>query len=136
MSEKILLERIAALEKENEELKRSNVIVKCKGITGKGTPCRNKAIPNEDYCRLHHARPNHREKCIPKERINKSKRKTRVQPEHNHIIGENTNVSCPLCATHGDALDPGNCDITYCVIESRRQWCDEDDDGSLPELCI
>jgi hypothetical protein len=136
MSEKALLERIAVLEQENEQLKRANGIVKCKGITGKGTPCRNKAIPNEEYCRLHHGRPTRQEKRVPKERVNKSKKKTRIQPEHNHRIGETPHTLCPLCATHGDVLDPGNCDTTYRVIEARRLWCDEDDNDSLPELCI
>lgn len=136
MSETVLLDRIASLERENERLKRENGIIKCKGFTGKGTPCRNKAIPNEEYCRLHHNRPIREEKHTHKERVSKSKKMPKVQPEHNHRIGGKTDTQCPLCGTHGDVLDPHGVHTTYQLIETKRLWSDVTEDDGLPELCI
>jgi hypothetical protein len=134
MSNQELLERIIQLEKENAELKRTSGIVKCKGVTGKGIACRNKAIPGEECCRLHHDRPTKIKKDPPKERITKTKKTARIHPRHNHSIGEKPLVLCPLCESHGDVLDPCMLESTYKIVEARRLWCEEEDDGSLPEL--
>ena len=75
----------------------------CQGVTGKGTQCRNRAVPGGCHCRMHGER-------VPKvskvERVPKvSKKVKKVQPEHTHGIGE-VGVLCPLCVTHGDVWDP------------------------------
>ena len=134
-TEEELLERIAKLEHENELLRQSKDVIKCKGVTGKGTPCRNKAAPDAEFCRLHHGRGSSSNKNITKERTNKSKKITRVHPKHNHLIGEVPHVPCELCGSHGDVFDPSIFKITYETITVKRSWCDDDDD-SLPELIM
>jgi hypothetical protein len=79
---------------------------KCEGLTGKGTQCRNRASPDSCYCRMHGERPPRPPK--PERAPPKPKK---VQPEHNHGIGEEPIEPCPLCATHGDVWDPG---LTEC----------------------
>lgn len=69
----------------------------CEGVTGRGTACRNRAVPDSCYCRMHGERPARPEKPP---RVKKAKK---VQPEHVHVDG----VVCPLCEMHGDILDPG-----------------------------
>jgi len=69
----------------------------CKGVTGKGGPCRNKSVPGGEYCRMHGEKP---EKPV---KVPKPKKVRKVQPEHTHGDGE----VCILCSTHGDVLDPG-----------------------------
>jgi len=74
----------------------------CKGITGKGTPCQNSAVEGTDYCRMHGDRPPKPEKPkrVPRGTIKMKK----IQPEHNHGIGEVPTETCKLCGTHGDVL--------------------------------
>ena len=78
---------------------------KCEGLTGKGTQCRNRASPDSCYCRMHGERPPR-----PPKPVRAPPKPKKVQPEHNHGIGE-VGVECPLCATHGDVWDPG---LTEC----------------------
>ena len=59
--------------------------VPCKGVTGKGTACRNSAQPGHEYCRMHGERPPKPEK--PK-RAKKEPKPKKIQPEHTHGIGE------------------------------------------------
>ena len=74
----------------------------CEGVTGKGTPCKNSAVEGEKFCRMHG-----REKTeVKKTRTKREAKPKKIQPEHNHAIGEITDVVCPLCETHGDVLDP------------------------------
>lgn len=70
---------------------------KCKGVTGKGGPCRNKSAPGSEYCRMHGEKPEKPTK------IPKPKKVRKVQPEHTHGDGQ----MCILCSTHGDVLNPG-----------------------------
>lgn len=75
----------------------------CKGVTGKGTPCRNGALPGTEHCRMHSREP--KEVKVPKEKKKEPKPK-KIQPEHTHPIGEEPTQPCPLCETHGDVMDP------------------------------
>ena len=74
----------------------------CQGVTGKGTPCRNGSLPGTCYCRMHSREP----KEIKQPRQKKEPKPKKIQPEHNHPIGEDPSDVCPLCQTHGDVMDP------------------------------
>ena len=75
----------------------------CQGITGKGTACKNSAVEGTQFCRMHG-----REKVeIKRVRVKKEAKPKKIQPEHNHQIGETPLTRCPLCETHGDVLNPG-----------------------------
>lgn len=78
--------------------------VRCKGITGRGTPCQNGAVEGLDHCRMHGERPVKPEK--PKKFPRKALKMKKIQPEHTHPIGVAPTGTCPLCQTHGDVLDP------------------------------
>ncbi len=88
----------------------------CGGVTGKGTPCRNRAVPCTGYCRMHGERPPKEVKPV---RVKKAKKPKKIQPEHTHGIDE-VGLGCPLCDTHGNVWDPG---LTEC--------CFVGDDNSL-----
>ena len=73
----------------------------CQGVTGKGTPCRNGALPGAPYCRMHSREPK-----VPKPtRVRKEPKPRKTIPEHTHPIGS-VDPTCPLCQTHGDCMDP------------------------------
>ena len=74
----------------------------CKGVTGKGTPCRNRAAGDSGYCRMHGERPERPPKPV---RVRAPPKPKKVQPEHTHGIGESAE-GCRLCATHGDVWNP------------------------------
>ena len=88
----------------------------CQGVTGKGTPCRNGALPGTQYCRMHSRGP----KPVKAPRQKKEPKPKKTIPEHTHPIDEDPSVTCPLCDTHGDVMDPtlpdaefeGNDDLT------------------------
>ena len=46
------------------------------------------------------------EKKEKKKREKKEAKPKKIQPEHNHVIGEIPIEPCQLCMTHGDVLDP------------------------------
>ena len=73
----------------------------CQGVTGKGTPCRNGALPGMTCCRMHSREP--KPPKVPK--VKKEPKPKKIQPEHTHELGE-TCPTCPLCDTHGDVMDP------------------------------
>lgn len=76
----------------------------CEGVTGKGTVCRNRAVLGASYCRMHGERC---ERSPKPERVpKKPKKPKKIQPEHNHGIGEDPIEPCQLCETHGDVWDP------------------------------
>jgi hypothetical protein len=90
-----LIAEVAQLRQEVAELRGLRVQTQkkkdpCQGVTGKGTPCRNGALPGTEHCRMHSREPK------PK----------KIQPEHTHGIGEEPLEPCPLCETHGDVMDP------------------------------
>ena len=73
----------------------------CQGVTGKGTPCRNGALPGCAHCRMHSREPR-----APKPpRTKKDPKPKKIQPEHTHAL-DSLDPQCPLCETHGDCLDP------------------------------
>ena len=88
----------------------------CKGVTGKGTPCKNGATHDSDYCRMHCEKVDRPER--PK-KVKKMIKPMKIQPEHTHGIGEIPNVPCPLCETHGDVMDPM---LTECDFEADEQF--------------
>ena len=65
----------------------------CQGVTGKGTPCRNGALPGTCYCRMHSREP--KEAKAPRQK--KEPKPKKIQPEHTHPIGEEPTQPCPLC---------------------------------------
>ena len=75
----------------------------CQGVTGKGTPCRNGALPGMTCCRMHSREP----KPAKEPKKKKEPKPKKIQPEHTHGIGEEPSTPCPLCETHGDVMDPG-----------------------------
>lgn len=100
-----ILEELRALREIVRSLQPSSPTqVICEGVTGKGTQCRNRASPNSCYCRMHGER-------VPKAprvpRVPKAPKPKKVQPEHNHGIGEVPVEPCKLCGTHGDVWDMG-----------------------------
>ena len=99
-----ILQELRALRKEVEALKVGPKTRKepCQGVTGKGTPCRNGALPGGCHCRMHSREP----KEAKQPRVKKEPKPKKTIPEHTHAIGEPA-TACPLCETHGDCMDPG-----------------------------
>jgi hypothetical protein len=73
----------------------------CQGVTGKGTPCRNGALPGTQHCRMHSREP----KAPKVARTKKEPKPKKTIPEHTHPI-DSPDPTCPLCQTHGDCMDP------------------------------
>ena len=101
-----ILEELRAMRRELEGLRLPSCPeeVKCQGVTGKGGPCRNRAVGGTGYCRMH----GEREAKPPKapKAPKKPKKPKKIQPEHTHGVGETPTEACPLCDTHGDVWDP------------------------------
>ncbi|AFC34909.1 hypothetical protein OtV6_250 [Ostreococcus tauri virus RT-2011] len=103
-----LIAEVAQLRQEVAELRGLRVQTQqkkdpCQGVTGKGTPCRNGALPGTQHCRMHSREP--KEPKQPRQK--KEPKPKKIQPEHTHPIGEEPMEPCPLCETHGDCMDPG-----------------------------
>jgi hypothetical protein len=75
----------------------------CGGVTGKGVPCRNRALVGTGFCGMHGER---RVAVVKAKRAPKPPKAKKVQPEHTHVIGGDS-TGCPLCGTHGDVWDQG-----------------------------
>lgn len=73
----------------------------CQGVTGKGTVCRNGALPGTSHCRMHSREP----KPTKERRPRKEPRPRKIIPEHTHPIGH-SDPQCALCESHGDCMDP------------------------------
>ena len=99
-----ILQELRALRQEVEALRNGPRTRKspCQGVTGKGTPCRNGALPGGCHCRMHSREP----KEVKAPRVKKEPKPKKIQPEHTHGIGEIPEGPCPLCETHGDVMDP------------------------------
>ena len=102
-----LIAEVAQLRQEVAELRGLRQVTQqkkdpCQGVTGKGTPCRNGALPGTCHCRMHSREP--KEPKAP--RAKKEPKPKKIQPEHNHGIGEEPTEPCALCETHGDVMDP------------------------------
>ena len=100
----LLRQEVAALRESQNNSKKSP----CQGVTGKGTPCRNGAIPGSCYCRMHSREP--KEVKVPK--LRKEPKPKKIQPEHTHPI-DTSDPLCPLCNTHGDCMDSTLPDHTF-----------------------
>ena len=81
----------------------------CQGVTGKGTPCRNGAVPGACLCRMHSREPKARKEPKPC----KEPKPKKIQPEHTHPLGE-VDPHCALCETHGDVME---CTLPDCDFE-------------------
>lgn len=114
--------------------------IPCKGTTAKGTPCRNRCLPDSEFCRMHRDRPAPVPKP-PKEKKTKAKTK-KPAPEHVH---DQPGTSCQLCESHGDVTNPDmpedefepvDSDLSTRLRELLREgdasWADQGDE--LPEL--
>jgi hypothetical protein len=77
---------------------------KCKALTAKGTPCKNKAFGGGCNCRVH--TPKDTEVKEPKAKKEPKGRKSKAkEPEHTHKMDELASGDCELCETHGNPLD-------------------------------
>ena len=94
-----LLAEVALLRQEVAALRQTRKSP-CQGVTGKGTPCRNGALPGTSHCRMHSREP----KVAKEVRVRKDPKPKKIVPEHTHPIGEFCGT-CPLCDTHGDCMD-------------------------------
>lgn len=95
-----LLAEVAQLRQEVARLRGSRK-EPCQGVTGKGTPCRNGALPGTCHCRMHSREP----KPAPTPRPKKEPKPRKTIPEHTHPIDTHDPL-CPLCESHGDCMDP------------------------------
>jgi|TARA_B110000503_G_scaffold42900_1_gene70243 hypothetical protein len=89
----------------------------CEGITGKGTPCNNRATPGSKCCKMHSGTRVITEKKEKKKREKKEVKPKKIQPEHSHGIGEIPSEPCALCMMHGDVLDP---ELPNCGFEGDK----------------
>ena len=111
-----LLAEVALLRQEVASL-RSSKKQPCQGVTGKGTPCRNGALPGTQYCRMHSREPKAPKVAKPK----KEPKAKKIIPEHTHPI-DSPDPTCPLCQTHGNCMDPTLPDHDFedfCDLSSR-----------------
>lgn len=85
----------------------------CTGLTAKGTQCKNKCVDN-GKCKMHSNQDT--AQIQPKQ---KKQKKTKPKPPvHNHAPGEEPEVFCQLCESHGDILDPELPDREFEVMRS------------------
>jgi len=95
-----LVAEVASLRAQLHQLQ-TNRKPPCQGVTGKGTPCRNGALPGTSHCRMHSREP----KPPKVARARKEPKPKKTIPEHTHPIGHH-DPHCALCQTHGDCMDP------------------------------
>ena len=114
-----LVAEVASLRLQLQQLK-STRKQPCQGVTGKGTPCRNGALPGCAHCRMHSREP----KPPKVARVRKEPKPKKTIPEHTHPIGE-TDPECALCQTHGDCMDPTLPDHHFEEILCRPPVCGE-----------
>jgi len=125
-----LIAEVAELRLQLQQLQSQTRKCPCEGVTGKGTPCRNGAMPGMSYCRMHSREP----KVAKAPRPKKDPKPKKMIPEHTHPIGRD-DPECPLCNTHGDCMDPtlpghdfeGDLDLSERLREllSREDVCGE-----------
>jgi hypothetical protein len=110
---KVTQKAAKAVEAEAEEPEEEARDGKCKAVTAKGLPCKNKGFGGTCFCRVHtkkdesevkpkkgKAAKEAKEKPEPKKRGRKPKK---VQPQHSHKLDEEAS-DCDLCETHGNPL--------------------------------
>ena len=125
-----LIAEVAELRLQLQQLQSQTRKSPCQGVTGKGTPCRNGALPGGQHCRMHSREP----KVSKVPRVRKEPKPKKTIPEHTHPIGQD-DPHCPLCETHGDCMDPtlpghdfeGDLDLSERLREllSREDVCGE-----------
>lgn len=82
------------------EAKEVETATMCEGLTAKGTPCKNKARPEGCLCHIHLRKKEKEEAGAPAPR--KAKKTKKVEPRHNHPVGEEPEEPCDVCESHGD----------------------------------
>lgn len=131
-----VLDELRALREEVMELQRQHpqhAVKKerCKGVTGKGAPCCNGAVLGTEFCRMH---TNMVPKPVKVPKPAKMPKLKKVQPEHNHGIGE-VGENCQLCLMHGDVVDPNLPNMKFCGdLEKFRTFMEEEGDEYISDL--
>lgn len=97
-----LSEKIDKQSKSKSSNKTHDEKEQCSGITAKGTRCKNKCVEG-DKCRMH---SNQDPSQVVQPKPKKEKKKKVEPPTHTHLPGEEPEVYCELCETHGDIMDP------------------------------
>ena len=89
----------------------------CTGQTAKGEPCRVTCDPGNSLCHLHLKKLQKVESAPVKEvKVPKAKKVKKVAaPEHDHEPGE-VSMTCGLCESHGDSMNPGLPEQPYEVV--------------------
>jgi len=102
---KSLHEKFDAFTQNKPRKTKTTVVVnerdQCSGLTAKGTRCKNLCVEN-GKCRMHINQSEEAAQPKPK----KQKKVKEPAPRHTHAPGEQPEVYCKLCETHGDILDP------------------------------
>jgi hypothetical protein len=80
----------------------------CQGHTAKGEPCKNKALNDCDFCRVHSKKKDEepKKKAEPKKKVEPKKKGKgkKKEVEHNHPLTEESVDGCEVCDTHGNSL--------------------------------
>ena len=93
----------------------------CTGLTAKGQPCKFAALPGMEICGIHNRKlngaPPPTEGTTPSTpapvKAKVPKKAPKVDPIHNHPVGEKAEEICQLCESHGDLTDPGVTDKDF-----------------------
>ena len=93
----------------------------CEGLTAKGTPCKNKAKPEECLCHIH-LRKKEKDESGESSAPKKSRKAKKVDPVHTHLPLEEpeAEVGCGVCDSHGDA-SVAECDEPTFDVDSDIQ---------------
>jgi hypothetical protein len=88
----------------------------CTGLTAKGQPCKFAALPGMEICGIHNRKLNGAPPPPPPAegsnptpapvKVKAPKKAPKVDPVHNHPVGEKAEEICQLCESHGDLTDP------------------------------
>jgi hypothetical protein len=92
----------------------------CTGLTAKGQPCKFAALPGMEICGIHNRKMNGAPPPPPPAdgtpapvKVKAPKKAPKVDPVHNHPVGEKAVEICQLCESHGDLTDPGVTDKEF-----------------------
>jgi hypothetical protein len=93
----------------------------CEGLTAKGTPCKNKAKPEECLCHIH-LRKKEKDESGESSAPKKSRKAKKVDPVHTHLPLEEpeAEVGCGVCDSHGD-VSVAECDEPTFDVDSDIQ---------------
>ena len=91
----------------------------CTGHTAKGEPCRVTCDPGSTLCHLH-LKKSQKEPKEPKEpKVPKTSKKKVPPPTHDHDP-DVVSMTCGLCESHGDTLNPTLAEQPYEVVEGEE----------------